>query len=298
MMENKEKKELLSSEASKLGVCLCGSLIYACGVGLFTAPSGIYSGGFVGISQVIRTLLARYAGLIFGDYDIAGILNFVLNIPVLWLAFRHMSHHFFVKTLTCVVAISFFLSLIQQPVSMLEGDVLGSAIIGGILTGLGVGLILYSGGSSGGVDIIGLYLMRKKPDISVGRLGMMVNFVVYGLCLVLFDVSVAIYSIIFATFYGVVVDRVHAQNINMQAMIITQTDGSAISHAVMQQLSRGVTSWHGVGAYAESEKTILFVILSKYEAGHLKQILKELDPHAFVVFQQGVSVHGFYQKHL
>ena len=84
----------------------------------------------------------------------------------------------------------------------------------------------------------------------------------------------------------------------MQAMIITQTDGSAISHAVMQQLSRGVTSWHGVGAYAESEKTILFVILSKYEAGHLKQILKELDPHAFVVFQQGVSVHGFYQKHL
>ncbi len=292
------EEKLLSSEPARLVVCLAGSLIYACGVGLFTAPSGIYSGGFVGISQVIRTLLSRYAGITFHNFDIAGVLNFVLNIPVLWLAFRHMSRPFFVKTLTCVGAISFFLSLIQQPVSMLEGDVLGSAIIGGILTGLGVGLILYSGGSSGGVDIIGLYLMRKKPDISVGRLGMLVNFTVYGICLVLFDVSVAIYSIIFTTFNGVVVDRVHAQNINTQAMIITQTDGAAISQAVMKQLHRGVTSWKGTGAYEDSQKTILFVILSKYEAGHLKQILNELDPHAFVVFQQGVSVHGFYQKHL
>lgn len=294
----KEEKNLLKEEPVRLLACVIGSLIYACGIGLFTSPSGMYSGGFMGISQILRTVLTDYIGLSFGNFDIAGILYFFLNLPVLWLAYRNMSRSFFIKTLICVAASTFFLSLVQTPASLLEDDVLGSAIIGGILTGLGIGLILYFGGSSGGMDIVSLYLARKNQDISVGRLGMMVNFIIYGLCLLMFDVSVAIYSIIYATFSGVVVDRVHAQNINMQAMIITATDGMEIEQAVMKRLHRGVTHWDGVGAYQETHKTILYVILSKYETGMLKQILKEYDPKAFVVFQQGVNIHGFYQKHL
>ncbi|MCI8402889.1 MAG: YitT family protein [Lachnospiraceae bacterium] len=294
----KKEKNLLTEEPVRLAACIVGSLIYACGVGLFTSPSGLYSGGFMGISQIIRTLLTDYAGISFGNFDIAGILYFFLNLPVLWLAYRSMSRIFFVKTLTCVAASTFFLSLVQVSESLLAGDVLGSAIIGGILTGLGIGLVLYFGGSSGGMDIVSLYLARKNQSVSVGRLGMTVNFVIYGICLLMFDVSVAIYSIIYATFSGVVVDRVHAQNINMQAMIITATDGLEIEREVMKRLSRGVTHWDGVGAYRETHKTVLFVILSKYEVGMLKQILKEYDPHAFMVIQQGVSIHGFYQKHL
>lgn len=293
-----KKRDWLSEEPVRLAGCVLGSLIYSCGVGLFTSPSGIYSSGFMGISQIIRTLLTEYAGLSFGNFDISGILYFCLNLPVLWLAYRNMSHLFFIKTLVCVAASTFILSLVQVSESLLAGDILGSSIIGGILSGLGIGTILYFGGSSGGMDIVSLYLAKKNQSVSVGRLGMTVNFVIYGICLLLFNVSVAIYSIIYATFSGVVVDRVHAQNINMQAMIITGTDGTAIEQAIMTRLRRGVTQWNGVGAYQGTDKTILYVILSKFEVGLLKQILKEIDPHAFVVFEQGVSVHGFYQKHL
>lgn len=293
-----EKKSFLKGEPVKLAACIMGSLVYACGIGLFTTPSGLYSGSFMGMSQIIRTLLTDYVGLSFGDFDFAGILFFILNVPVLLLAFRTMSRPFFFKTLLSVGASTFFLSLFQVKESLLAGDILGSAIIGGILSGLGIGIILYFGGSSGGMDIVSLYLARKNQSVSVGRLGMLVNFVVYGICLLLFDVSVAIYSIIYAVFSGMVVDRVHAQNINMQAMIITATDGVEIEKAVMKRLHRGVTHWDGVGAYQETHKTVLYVILSKFEIGMLKQILKEYDPKAFVVFQQGVHVHGLYEKHL
>lgn len=293
-----EKKSFLKGEPVKLAACIMGSLVYACGIGLFTTPSGLYSGSFMGMSQIIRTLLTDYVGLSFGDFDFAGILFFILNVPVLLLAFWTMSRPFFFKTLLSVGASTFFLSLFQVKESLLAGDILGSAIIGGILSGLGIGIILYFGGSSGGMDIVSLYLARKNQSVSVGRLGMLVNFVVYGICLLLFDVSVAIYSIIYAVFSGMVVDRVHAQNINMQAMIITATDGVEIEKAVMKRLHRGVTHWDGVGAYQETHKTVLYVILSKFEIGMLKQILKEYDPKAFVVFQQGVHVHGLYEKHL
>ncbi len=293
-----EKKDFLKGEPFKLAACIVGSFVYSCGIGLFTTPSGLYSGSFMGMSQIIRTLLTDYIGLSFGDFDFAGILFFILNVPVLLLAFRTMSRPFFIKTLLSVGASTFFLSLFQVKESLLAGDILGSAIIGGILSGLGIGIILYFGGSSGGMDIVSLYLARRNQGVSVGRLGMLVNFVVYGICLLLFDVSVAIYSIIYAVFSGVVVDRVHAQNINMQAMIITATDGVEIEKAVMKRLHRGVTHWDGVGAYQETHKTVLYVILSKFEIGMLKQILREHDPKAFVVFQQGVHVHGLYEKHL
>jgi len=293
-----DKKNFLEEEPVRYLTCIVGSLVYACGIGLFVSPSGVYSSGFMGISQLIRTLLTDYAHLSFGSFDVAGIIYFVLNVPLLLLAYRTMSRNFFCKTLLSVGASTFFLSLVQASEPLLRGDILGSVIIGGILTGTGVGMILYAGGSSGGTDIIGLYLAHKEKDIQVGRLGMMVNFFVYAVCLVLFDVSVALYSIIYAMFHGVMIDRTHAQNINTQALIITATDGVAIEQAVMTKLHRGVTRWDGIGAYQDTHKTVLYVILSKYEARRLKQALKEIDPQAFVVFQQGVSVHGFYQKHL
>ena len=90
-----EKKSILAEEPVRLLACVVGSLIYACGIGLFTSPSGIYSGGFMGISQIIRTLLTDYVGLSFGNFDIAGILYFFLNVPVLWLAYHNMSRTFF-----------------------------------------------------------------------------------------------------------------------------------------------------------------------------------------------------------
>ncbi len=293
-----EKHSLRDSEPVRYLGCIAGCLLYAGGSGRFSAPRGIYRSGFTGVSQIIRTLLVTKAGLSFGSIDIAGILYFVMNLPVLVLAFRSMGRRFFLKTLVCVVASSFFLSVIKLPSSLLGDDVLASILIGGVLVGFGTGIVLSNGGSLGGLDIIALWLTKRKSNLSVGQTERVINLVIYAVCLILFDIRIALYSVIFSLINSMTVDRMHSQNINMQAIIITATDGEEIEQAVMKGLSRGVTRWEGQGAWADQKKTILYVILSKYEPRALRQIIRLVDPDAFVTFTQGVSIQGYYQKHL
>ena len=112
----------------------------------------------------------------------------------------------------------------------------------------------------------------------------------------LFDIPIVIYSLIYATVLSVAVDRVHIQNINMSVMIFTNKVG--ISKAIMEQTGRGVTNWDGEGAYTNRTSYILFVLISKYEVAQLKRIVRSLDPHAFMIFTEGCSVDGNFEKRL
>ena len=95
-------------------IAVFATFLYALGVNLFIVPMGLYSGGVVGLSQVIRTLLMQHLDLPAG-VDIAGILYFLINIPVLYLAWRDLGRGFLLRTLICVGASSLFLSVIQSP---------------------------------------------------------------------------------------------------------------------------------------------------------------------------------------
>lgn len=112
----------------------------------------------------------------------------------------------------------------------------------------------------------------------------------------LFDIQIVIYSLIYATVLSVAVDRVHIQNINMSVMIFTKKVG--ISKAIMEQTGRGVTNWDGEGAYTNRTSYILFVLISKYEVAQLKRIVRNLDPNAFMIFTEGCSVEGNFEKRL
>lgn len=128
---------------------------------------GLYNGGTVGISQIIRTLLQSRLALPAG-FDIAGILNLILNIPLLALAFLQFGRPLFLKTVYSVLTQTAFFSLIAIPSVPILSDRLTACIIGGLLAGAGVGLTLRAGGSGGGNDIIGLYMAKKYESFSVG----------------------------------------------------------------------------------------------------------------------------------
>lgn len=285
-------------KAVKMLGCLLGSAIYAFGVNIFIVPLGLYSGGFIGISQIIRTLLVQGLHISFGGRDIAGILYLFLNIPILFMAYHCQGRYFFVKTITCVMASSFFLSVIPIPAVPLLPDTLTGCLIGGIVCGLGGGLIFKNGGSSGGTDVLGVYFTKKYRSASIGRISLVVNGVIYAFCLVLFTPSVAIYSIIYVTFQSFVVDKVYTQVINVQATIMTNSDGEAIRHAILEQFHRGVTLLDGVGGYTGQPRKVLYTVLSKYEAGILIRMIHEVDPDAFVVLNEGCSVSGRYLRHM
>ena len=278
--------------------CILGELIAAFSLNYFIVPLGLYSGGSMGVCQLIRTLLQIWGGLSFGDYDIAGILYFLSNIPILLYARGILGRKFVLKTVVCTMAFSLFYSVIPAPSTMVVNDTLTACLLGGILTGVGSGLVLTCGGSGGGLDVIGLCLSKKGSRFTVGRFSMTFNAFLYALCLILFTPETAIYSVIYNFASAMVVDKAHQQNISVQALIFTRAGERELGRVIMDELGRGVTWWEGVGAYTGENVHVLCVCLSKYEIEELFHTVHEMDPHAFITLQEGVQIYGNFQKKL
>jgi uncharacterized membrane-anchored protein YitT (DUF2179 family) len=288
------KKEL----GRTLGAVL-GTLIYAAGVNLFVVPVGVYSGGIMGICQVVRTILARFLNVPFSGFDFAGLIYYIVNIPLFFLAFKSMGKLFFVKTMVCTVTMTVFLLMIPIPAQLLvRNDILTSCLIGGIVSGVGSGLTLMMGGSGGGMDIIGLYYIKRRKKSGVGKVTLAVNFVLYAVCIVLFDLTTAVYSIIVAITDTVAIDRLHSQNINVEVIVISKKDLTDFQSEFMSTMGRGITKWDFTGAYTNEPSELLYIILSKYELSQLKQMIRKHDPSAFIVVNEGVSVDGNFTKKL
>lgn len=290
------KREELIYEGKRSLACIAGAAVYAVGINLFVVPAGLYAGGIMGISQVIRTLLTEYLHLNFGTLDIAGLIYYVINIPIFILAFTRLGKNFFVKTLITVTAMSAFLSAIP-PTKIVE-DNMAACVVGGILAGAGLGMVLRLGSSGGGMDVIGVILAKWKRDFSVGKVNLLMNLALYGTCLFLFDEAVVVYSIIYAAASSLAMDRMHTQNINVEVNVITKVNTAELEKEVFNELGRGITKWAALGAYTNDQTHILYITLSKYEVNHLKTIIRKYDENAFIVVNEGVTVVGHYMRKL
>lgn len=276
---------------------LGGIVIFSLGVNLFITPVNLYNGGVLGICQLIRSCLALFVGVSFDNIDIAGILYYVFNVPLFILAFKGISKNFFLRTLVCVTLTTILLAFIPLPVEPLLGDdILGSCLFGGIMCGAGLGLALHAGASLGGSDIIGIYLIKRGSNFSVGRVNLLINLFIYMACFLIFDIPTALYSIVYSTVMSLMMDMVHTQNINMEVLIISKGHADEITKALTSALTRGVTRWHGVGGYTNDQEEVLYSVMSKYEIAQMHRIVNEIDPHAFVVVKGKAHVYGNYLK--
>lgn len=278
---------------------VAGAVVYALGINLFIVPVSLYSGGIMGFAQVFRTVLVEYFHAPFQNFDVAGVIYYLINAPILLLSMKRIGRRFFAKTVMCVTIVTVLLSVIPIPAQpILPDDTLACCVIGGIICGLGMGLALKCGGSLGGTDIVGMMLIKWRRDFRVGRVNMIVNVVLYGICLFLFNVSTVIYSLIYAFVSGFAIDKVHAQTINVEVRVITKKKDEELEKEIFAELDRGVTKWEAVGAYTEETVHVLYILASKYELSQLKNIVYKHDPHAFVVIDEGVSVVGNYKTRL
>lgn len=228
----------------------------------------------MGISQVIRTVLVRYFHLASGTTDIAGIINMLLNIPLFVLAYVFVGKKFFFRTLVCVVSQTLFLSLIPIPAIPIVRDSLTASIIGGIFGGTGIGIALQSGGSSGGLDIVGMIFTKRFKGFSVGKVSLSVNAVIYIVCAVLFGLPTAVYSIIYSAVSMLMTDRAHTQNINTEVVIFTKKKPLKIIDYIVNEYHRDATWMEAKGGYTEENTYMVIVVLSKYECAHLKPGIK------------------------
>ena len=177
------------------------------------------SGGIMGLAQLLRTLLLHITGWT-PHFDIAGIINYAINLPILCIAWKRLDHRVVFKTLLSVTSTTVFLSLIPRT-GILHGDQLAECLIGGILCGCGIGITLWMGGTTGGMDVIGMMLIKKGSHTSIGHVNLFWNMALYAICAAAFNLSTAIYSILFSFISTTAMDKLHMQNINVEVTVVT-----------------------------------------------------------------------------
>lgn len=273
-----------------LGICL-----FSFAINIFIVPNNLYSGGVLGLSQVLRSIILKIFD-IQTDIDISGIINFCINVPLFIIAYKHISKSFFSRTLLCVLIQTITLTLIPTPSKPIVNDLLTSVLIGGIIDGIGCGLVLSTGSSTGGTDIIGIVVSSKNRNLSVGKLGLAINIFIYAICGIMYGIEIMIYSIICSAIATLMIDNTHEQNICSTAIIFTKKKPTKIIEFVQKELDRDVTYWEAIGGYSNTKTYISYVALSKYELQRLERHLNTLDPNAFVVKSDGYAIRGEFKK--
>lgn len=271
---------------------LTGSLLYAVGFNVFVVPFGLFSGGAIGAAQLICIPVARALRL--NAEQLISIVYILLNIPLFWIAWHDIGKSFLYKTILGVVSLALFLRLIPTTTAQIE-DELVSVLLGGLLSGFGIGQILTTGGSAGGEDILGVWAVKRMRAKSVGSISLGVNAVIYLLLLLSFRFETFVYSIIYLFVFTLTLDRTHYQNINLRLMIFTST---AVWTGSYGTTGRGVTEWTGIGAFTKEETHILVTCINKYEYNAFVDLIHTIDAQAFIISDENVRICGNFEKRL
>ena len=221
-----------------------------------------------------------------------GVLNFLLNLPLLIIGVMKLGKRFIGYTILSVVVLS--VSLLIIPVYKLTNEPLLASLFGGVITGIGVAVIFRASGSSGGFDIVAM-LLNKKRDLPLGALISGMNAVVVLISGFIFSWDAALYTLVSIYATGKVIDTIHTSHIKLTLMIVT-SKGDEVKKKLLSSLYRGVTIMDAEGAYTGERRKVLFTVITRYQLGEVKEMLKEVDPTAFVNITQTTEVIGMFDR--
>jgi len=279
-------------ELKRIGLAIVGTLIYAVGMNLFVVPAALYSGGVMGFSQIIRTLLTRELGLSF-RVDIAATLYYIFNVPILILAWRKLDRSFVLKTLLAVSVMTVAMTLI--PVTpVLSSDTITSCLVGGVIAGCGVGLVLRGGGCLDGTETVAL-LISRRTRLSVGQVVFGINILIYGAAGLLFGWDRAMYSLMTYFISFKIIDMVEEGLEQAKSVMIITDDGAAMADAIYTKLGRTCTMMEGTGRIS-GEKSVLYCVVTRVELSAVRRIIRDADGSAFVTISDVSEIVGNHIK--
>lgn len=269
----------------KIGVALVSGLVTALALNFFLTPARVFQAGATGVAQLISLFLQRF-GLTHGD--LTGWFNLLLNLPIAYLGWRKLGRSFTLFSFLNVVFISVL--AIVLPVHALSNNPLMNAIFGGVLTGAGVGIALRFGFSTGGLDIVSMYL-AKTTHRTVGVLMFAINLVIILVAGFGIQWESALYTIISIYCMTRVVDTIHTSDQKITATIVTNHPDAVIA-SVSARLIRGITVLPSRGGYLGQPNTTLMIVITRYELYDLTQATRSTDPQAFIDILNTVDVVG------
>ena len=266
-----------------------GSVCYAVAIGMFSDPNDIAPGGLTGVAILLNYLF---------DWIPVGGATIVMNVPLLIVSWFVLSKYMVVRTLWGILLSSVLTDVLTPYVSGLflvsDGrNPLLVCIFGGALLGLGVGLIMRRGGTTGGSEVISRLLEKKYPHMSVGTLILGVDAVVITLSAVVYGrVEQALYAVVFVFVGSQIIDRVVYGGRSGKMIMIMSKKQPEITEAIMHKVNRGVTLLKSQGGYSGQDQNTMLVAVRKDEVFRLRKTVFDIDPDAFLMMLTTDEVRG------
>jgi uncharacterized membrane-anchored protein YitT (DUF2179 family) len=261
--------------------------IFSAAMGLkgFLLSSRFIDGGVTGISMLLSDVLG---------YPLA-ILILIINLPFIALGYRQIGKRFAIKSTLAILGLSICLAVVQFP--DVTPDKLLTAVFGGFFIGAGIGLAIRGGAVLDGTEIAALIVSRKSHLLKVGDVILILNIFIFLAAAFFLGVESALYSIITYFAASKTIDFLIHGIEEYTAITIISMKNEEIKKAIIGRLHRGVTVYRGSGGMgstgeSDSERDILFCVVTRLEIGNIKNVITEIDPAAFVTTHSLSDVNG------
>jgi uncharacterized membrane-anchored protein YitT (DUF2179 family) len=277
---------------------IVGSVIAAAGMDIFLIPNKIAPGGVSGIATVIFHLS--------GGGIPAGVVMLVINIPLLIIGAKYIGKKFLIRTLVGTILLSIIVDIFQPFAGSFAREYLTNAgtfhypsdyllysVFGGFFMGAGLGLVFKSGATTGGSDLAAKIINHFMPNFTISQILLFIDAgIVIFAAIVFKSFIIGLYSIVTIFIMSKAID-VMLEGVNfVKAAYIISAKPDEIAKKILHDMERGVTALKGRGMYTGQDKEVLMCILERAQIAQIKQIVKSIDPEAFVVLADVREVLG------
>ncbi|SDL98821.1 YitT family protein [Sediminibacillus halophilus] len=276
-------------EARRIFIVMVGALFNAIALNFFLIAANVYASGFTGIAQLLSSIFQDFFNI---DGVSTGIILFILNIPVAILGWYKVGKGFTIYSVISVIFTTIFLEVL--PVQPLSEDIILNAVFGGVIGGIGVGMTLKWGASTGGLDIVAMVLSRMK-DKPIGNFFLIINSGIIIVAGLLYEAENALYTLLTLYVTTRVIDALHTRHEKVTAMIVTRK-AEELQKAIHDKMIRGITILPARGAYSREHKDMMVLVITRYELYDLERIISEVDPQAFTNVVQTTGIFGFFRR--
>ena len=260
-----------------------GSMFAAIALENFLLPNTVLDGGINRISIIFSKLFNLPLS----------VLVVVLNIPFMYIGYRHLGKAFLYRTIYAIVAFSLFLEVFHKFDAFTE-EILLATVFGGMLLGVGVGMIIRFGGCIDGTESLAM-VISKKTNFSVGQIVLCFNLIIYTVAGFIFGFDRAMYSLLTYVITFKVIDAVSEGLEQAKAALIVTEKGTKLSKEIYEKLGRTTTTIRGKGLIS-GEKEVLYCVLTRIEIFELRHIVDKMDESAFVTILEVSEIIGEHIK--
>ena len=263
---SKEGRQLFKDYA----LIVLGTLLSGVAFAQFFLPYDLAPGGVTGISTVLAHFLPLSVGM----------LSFLINVPLFLLGWKTVGWRFAVRSFIAMTLMSFFIDVV--PVGNLTGDVMLASVYGGLLLGVGLGMVVRAGATTGGTDMAAKMIHNIIGFASISAILLAIDATVVIVASLVFGVKAGLWALITLVVATRVMDIViKGFNTAMQFMIISNSS-EEIVRRIHREIDRGCTRLMAEGTFSGRPVGTLVCVCSRTEAPKLKKLIAEVDPEAFV----------------